>query len=217
MDEHTEQCKTCKFSELRKCMYHGYSKDTIPPSCHYKIGVSAEEAQCNICTKKRKSIASFAGVSPSKREFEIRAAVLDEQEPSYEDLVDFARWTQTLWKNGIDIMRRNHLVIKSDAPMEKLAFTFYSDLCEIDAKVRHLFEEEYGDKNYKDEEIIPIDLLKYPTEQDIRRDERDKVLDEYANWMKKHHYPTTGGHRIIGYEKLKEGLQSLRTKPSGVK
>ena len=165
----------------------------------------------------RKSIASFAGVPPSKREFEIRASVLDEQEPSYEDLIDFARWTQTLWKNGIDIMRRNHLVIKSDAPMEKLAFTFYSDLCEIDAKVRHLFEEEYGDKNYKDEEIIPIDLLKYPTEQDIRRDERDKVLDEYANWMKKHHYPTTGGHRIIGYEKLKEGLQSLRTKPSGVK
>jgi hypothetical protein len=43
--------------------------------------------------------------------------------------------------------------------------------------------------------------------------EREKVLDEYASWMKKHHYPTTGGHRIIGYEKLKEGLQSLRTKP----
>lgn len=51
--ERMKQCETCKFSELRTCMYHGYPKDTIPASCHYKIGISAEEAQCNICTKLR--------------------------------------------------------------------------------------------------------------------------------------------------------------------
>ena len=136
----------------------------------------------------RKSIASFAGVPPSKREFEIRAAVLDEQEPSYEDLVDFARWTQTLWKNGIDIMRRNHLAIESDEPMQKLAFTFYSDLCEIDVTVRHLFEEGYGDKNYKDETVIPVDLSKYPTEQDIRRGEREKTYKKTYKKLKKLSY-----------------------------
>ena len=53
MDEHTTQCKTCKFKDKRACMYHGYPNETMPPSCEYKIGVSAEEAQCNICTKLR--------------------------------------------------------------------------------------------------------------------------------------------------------------------
>ena len=36
--------------------------------------------------------------------------------------------------------------------------------------------------------------------------ERERVLA----WAKKHHWPTTGGHRVIGYEKLKEFLESLR-------
>jgi hypothetical protein len=45
---HTKQCETCKFTELRKCMYHGYPKTEIPPSCKYKIGVYAEEAQENL-------------------------------------------------------------------------------------------------------------------------------------------------------------------------
>jgi hypothetical protein len=49
----TKQCKTCKFSGLRTCMYHGYPTGTIPKSCEYKIGTSAEDAQCNICTKLR--------------------------------------------------------------------------------------------------------------------------------------------------------------------
>ena len=45
-----------------------------------------------------------------------------EPSPTYQELVDFARWTQTFWKNGIEIMRKNNLVIKTDEPMEKLAF-----------------------------------------------------------------------------------------------
>ena len=47
----TNQCETCKFNGLRKCMYHGYPSEKIPSSCEYKIGNFAEEAQCNICTK----------------------------------------------------------------------------------------------------------------------------------------------------------------------
>jgi hypothetical protein len=168
--------------------------------------------------KGRRSTASFAGVPPSKREFEIQAAVLDEQEPSYEDLVDFARWTQTFWKNGIDIMRRNQLVIKSDEPMEKLAFTFYSHLCEIDAKVSHLFEEGYGDTNYKDDKVILVDLLKYPNEQDIRKDEREKVLDELDTWCtpEDNELDRPAKHKgdyIQASGRLRKKIQLLRTKP----
>ena len=36
--------------------------------------------------------------------------------------------------------------------------------------------------------------------------EREKVLE----WAKKHNWPTTGGHRVIGFDKLKEFLESLR-------
>jgi hypothetical protein len=104
-----------------------------------------------------------------------------EQEPTYGDLIDFTRWTQTLWKTGIEIMRNNNLVIKSDEPMEKLTFTFYMDLCEIDSKASHLFSEGYGDKNYKDESAIACQTItSYPRpyEQKIREDERKKVYDE---------------------------------------
>jgi hypothetical protein len=103
------------------------------------------------------------------------------QNPTYEELVDFARWTQTFWKNGIEIMRKNGLVIKSDEPMEKLAFTFYSDLCEIDVKASHLFEEGFGDQNYKHESAIQFQTIKAypkPYEEKIRHDEREKVLIE---------------------------------------
>jgi hypothetical protein len=105
------------------------------------------------------------------------------REPSYEALVDFARWTQTFWKHGITIMRKNGLKIESDTPMEKLAFTFYSDLCEIDAEVSHLFEEGYGDKNYKDESDISCQTIKmYPKPYDerIRQAERKNVLEKFV-------------------------------------
>jgi hypothetical protein len=128
--------------------------------------------------------------------------VLDEQEPSYEALLDFARWTQTFWKNGIDIMRRNHLAIETDEPMQKLAFTFYTNLCEIDAKANHLFEEGYGDKNYKDEKVIPVDLEVYPSEQDIRQDERERLLQKLDCKI------TIGEFLIVS-----EVVKSLRTKP----
>ena len=42
--------------------------------------------------------------------------------------------------------------------------------------------------------------------KDARKAEREKVLE----WAKKHNWPTTGGHRVIGFDKLKEFLESLR-------
>lgn len=40
----------------------------------------------------------------------------------------------------------------------------------------------------------------------VAKAERERVLE----WAKKHHWPTTGGHRVIGFDKLKEFLESLR-------
>ena len=42
--------------------------------------------------------------------------------------------------------------------------------------------------------------------QAARKAEREKVLE----WAKKHNWPTMGGHRVIGFDKLKEFLESLR-------
>ena len=68
--------------------------------------------------------------------------------PSRSDLIEFAKWSQTLYLKGQEIMRREGLEIDNlDDKMQKLAFTFYTDLCEIDQKVAHLFEEGWGDKN----------------------------------------------------------------------
>jgi len=69
-------------------------------------------------------------------------------EPSYKDLVEFARWTQTFWKRGQEIQREHNIIIDNlDDKMQKLAYTYYTDLCEIDDAVRHLFQESYGEKN----------------------------------------------------------------------
>lgn len=66
-----------------------------------------------------------------------------EQEPSYEDLVEFARWAQSLQPAALEIMERHNLVIDElDDPMQKLAFTFYCNLVEIEKKARHLFEKK---------------------------------------------------------------------------
>lgn len=81
----------------------------------------------------------------SKYESQYPSASPDAQ--TYKDLVEFARWSQTLCLKGQEIMRREGLVIDNlDDKMQKLAFTFYTDLCEIDHKVAHIFEEGGGDK-----------------------------------------------------------------------
>ena len=107
-------------------------------------------------------LRTYLGKSEQTKEF----CVVDEADPkgpSYQDLVDHIRWTQNLWRHGIEIMRENNLVIASDTPMEKLAFTFYSDLCEIDLRALHLFGEGPGDENYKDQSAIQArEIVPYP-------------------------------------------------------
>lgn len=125
--------------------------------------------------------------------------------PTYQELVDFARWTQTFWKNGIEIMRKNGLVIKSDAPMEKLAFTFYTDLCEIDREAQHLFQEGYKDENYKDETAIESRTIKSypkPYEERIARKAReesqqriDAVIKELGH-LRDGQYNDIVGHNV---------------------
>jgi len=53
--------------------------------------------------------------------------------------------------------------------------------------------------------IIEVEDRLMELEQQVKA-EREKVLE----WAKKHNWPTTGGHRVIGFDKLKEFLESLR-------
>ena len=46
IDPH-QQCLNCCFVNSRRCVYHGYPDNNIPPQCMYKIGTSAFEAQEN--------------------------------------------------------------------------------------------------------------------------------------------------------------------------
>jgi len=64
------------------------------------------------------------------------------RKPTREELIELALWIQQFQPNAIRIMRENGLKIDDlNDPMQKLAFTFYSNLCEIEQKARQLFEE----------------------------------------------------------------------------
>lgn len=64
------------------------------------------------------------------------------QKPTYEELVEFARYAQSLQPMAVEIMRKHGLKIDDlSDPMQKLAFTFYTDLCDIENRVRQMFEE----------------------------------------------------------------------------
>lgn len=64
-------------------------------------------------------------------------------EPSYDELVKFALWAQERQGIALRIMQEHGFVLDNlKEPMQKLAFTFYTDLCEIEMKARHLFEAE---------------------------------------------------------------------------
>ena len=63
--------------------------------------------------------------------------------PTYEELEAFARWAQSRQRNALRIMQENHIKIKDlKDPMQKLAFTFYTGLVEIESRVRDMFGEE---------------------------------------------------------------------------
>ena len=63
--------------------------------------------------------------------------------PTYEELEAFARWAQKKQPEALDVMRRHNIVLDDlSKPMQKLAFSFYCDLVEIESRVRSMFDEE---------------------------------------------------------------------------
>lgn len=134
--------------------------------------------------------------------------------PSYDELVEFARFTQKFWREGIEIMRKHNLKIESDTPMEKLAFTFYTNLCEIDSKARHLFQESYGDENYKDEHLP--DGVTYSPEHDaaIRREEREQfiiILEKLEDDLMKQIFLSGNRENAhLDFEKARESLRDSK-------
>lgn len=63
--------------------------------------------------------------------------------PAKEDLIKYARWVQTLQPAAVEIMLREKMRFTDlEDPWQKLAFTFYSDLCEAHFKAEQLFEED---------------------------------------------------------------------------
>lgn len=62
--------------------------------------------------------------------------------PTYEELEAFARWAQLKQPHALEIMRHHGYVLDNlDDRMQKLAFTFYSELCEIESRARDMFGE----------------------------------------------------------------------------
>jgi len=108
------------------------------------------ECVCAIFVNEKKTIEKVPCVDEPDCIYDTR-----KEEPTREDLITFARWTQKFWREGQEIQRKHGIVIDNlDDPMQKLAFTYYSNLSEIDLCVSHLFREGYGDENYGKEHEI---------------------------------------------------------------
>jgi len=62
--------------------------------------------------------------------------------PTKEELIKFARYAESKQPEALEMIERAGFIFdKSGGSWEKLAFTLYSDLCEINLKARQLFEE----------------------------------------------------------------------------
>jgi hypothetical protein len=144
-----------------------------------------------------------------------------QQDPSYQDLVDHIRWTQNLWRHGIEIMRKNNLVIASDTPMEKLAFTFYMDLCEIDWRAQHLFGEGPGDENYKDQSAIRArEIVPYPRpyEERIKEVALIEIREDIMQYVRKHEWISSEYNNqmhVLTVRPFERFLESLRHATGG--
>ena len=72
----------------------------------------------------------------------------ESMKPTYDELVEFARWAQKKQPEALEVWRKHGFVYNNDdmndpiGRWQKLAFSHYTDLCEIESKVRHLFEDE---------------------------------------------------------------------------
>lgn len=140
----------------------------------------------------------------SKRIIERIQVINKVEEPTRDDLITFARDCQKYYLQGQEIMRKHNLCIDNlDNPMQKLAFTFYTYLCEIDSKVRHLFQESYGDDNYHDERLPEGVTYSPEHDNEIRNATLDEVILEMV-------YSKKGFPQNI--REFSERIISLRTK-----
>jgi len=78
--------------------------------------------------------------SPPKKEIVGTKKIPDS--PTYDDLVEFVRWCECKQPEAVEIMKKYGYVFYDldTNSWQKLAFTFYTDLCEIHTKVQNLFE-----------------------------------------------------------------------------
>lgn len=70
------------------------------------------------------------------------------RDPTYQELYDLAKWVQTFQPKALEIWKKNGFVYKNEKGegipeilWAKLAFTHYTDLCEIESRARQLFED----------------------------------------------------------------------------
>lgn len=65
------------------------------------------------------------------------------RKPTYKELYDFAIFTQVFQPHALEIIKREGFIFDgSGGKWEKLAFSFYTDLCNIDSRATQLFKEE---------------------------------------------------------------------------
>ena len=63
--------------------------------------------------------------------------------PAKEDLIKYAQWVHTLQPAAVEIMLHEKMGFTDlNDPWQKLAFTFYNNLCEAHCKAEQLFEED---------------------------------------------------------------------------
>ena len=203
------RCETCAFLKIENLSLqslNGEQRKNVPffPTCTAK--------GMNNIVPCWKFIESVGCASHS---------AITTQNPPYQDLIDHIRWTQNLWRHGIEIMRKNNLVVASDTPMEKLAFTFYSDLCEIDSRALHLFGEGPGDENYKDQSAIKArEIVPYPRpyEEAIEQAALIEMQEDIMQYVRKHEWISSEYNNqmhVLTVRPFERFLESLRHATGG--
>lgn len=65
------------------------------------------------------------------------------REPTYDELRDFAIWAQIHQTHALSIIQKEKFVFDDlQDRWQKLAFTFYSTLCEIDKRASEMFKDD---------------------------------------------------------------------------
>jgi len=63
-------------------------------------------------------------------------------QPTSEELKEFVLWAQKFQPDALKKIKRNNFIFDNlEDPWQKLAFTLYTNLCEIESKSRQLFED----------------------------------------------------------------------------